>query len=338
MGSSEKIRIMQYGLGPVGLMVIRQILARRDLELVGAIDIDPKKHQRDVADLSGLKRPSGIRVSNRPQEILGVNRPHIVLHTTGSSLKEVFPQLSQCLDHSARIISTCEELLLPSVQQPLLARELDRMAKAKETVLVGTGVNPGFVMDTMAVAATAPCLDVRSIRVARIVDASTRREPLQRKVGAGLTTTEFKRGLRRGELGHKGLKESLHLIARGLGWRLDNVTEKVQPVLATRSVKTDYLKVKKGDVAGIHHVCRGFRNRKEILNLDLQMFVGAKKPTDRIAITGTPEVNLEFEGGIAGDEASVAMLLNMIPPVLDATPGLKTMVDLPVPRFSAIDE
>jgi 4-hydroxy-tetrahydrodipicolinate reductase len=333
MGSSEKIRIVQYGLGPVGLMAIRQILARRDLELVGAIDIDPKKLQRDVADLSGLRRPSGIRVSNRPQEVLGVTRPQVVLHTTGSSLKEVFPQLSQCLDHGARIISTCEELLLPAVGQPLLARELDRIAKSKETTVVGTGVNPGYVMDTMAVMATAPCLEVRSVHVERIVDASTRREPLQRKVGAGLTPTEFKRGLRKGELGHKGLRESLHLIALALGWELENVTEKVRPVLATRSTKTKYLKVKRGEVAGIHHVCRGFRNRREILNLDLQMFVGAKKPADRITITGKPEVNLVFEGGIAGDDATVAMLLNTIHQVLDAPPGLKTMVDLPVPRF-----
>jgi 4-hydroxy-tetrahydrodipicolinate reductase len=337
MGSSEKIQIVQYGLGPIGLMAVRQILARRDLELVGAIDNDPKKHQRDVADLSGLKRPSGIRVSNRPQEVLGVNRPRVVLHTTGSRLKDVFPQLSQCLECGARVVSTCEELLMPAVQQPVLARELDRMAKAKDTVLLGTGVNPGFVMDTMALVATAPCLEVHSIRVDRIVDASTRREPLQRKVGAGMTTKEFKRGVRRGEVGHKGLRESLQLIARGLGWKLDNVTERVQAVSANRSIKTKFLTVKKGQVAGIHQVCRGFRNRREILNLDLQMVVGAKNPTDRITIKGKPDVNLVFEGGVAGDEATVAMLLNMAHNVLDAPPGLKTMIDVPVPRFRFLE-
>jgi hypothetical protein len=335
MSSSERIRVVQYGLGPIGLMAIRQILARRDLELVGAIDIDPKKRQRDVADLSGLRRPSGIRVSDRPQEVLGVSRPHVVLHTTGSSLEDVFPQLIYCLEAGARVVSTCEELLLPTVQQPELAKQLDRMSKLKSTALIGAGVNSGFVMDTMAVLASSPCLEVRSIRVERVVDASTRRGSLQHKVGAGLLLKEFRRGVRKGELGHKGLRESLYLVAEGIGWKLDNVTERIQPVLAGRSMRTKYVSVKKGQVAGIHHVCRGFRNRKEVLNLDLQMYLGAKKPVDRISIKGTPEVNLVFEGGVAGDEATVGLLLNMIYGVLDAPAGLRTMIDFPMPRFRA---
>ena len=146
---------------------------------------------------------------------------------------------------------------------------------------------------------------------------------------------EFRRGARKGELGHKGLRESLLLVAEGIGWKLDNVTERIQPVTANRSMRTKYLSVKKGQVAGIHHVCRGFRNRKEVLNLDLQMYVGAKKPFDRISIKGKPEVNLVFEGGVAGDEATVGMLLNMIHGVLDSPAGLRTMIDVPIPRFRA---
>ncbi len=335
MSSSKRIRVMQYGLGPIGILAAKTVLGRTDLELVGAIDIDPKKLMRDVADLSGLKRPSGIRVSNRPREVLAVHRPQVVLHTTQSSLEEVLPQLKLCLEEGARVVSTCEELLLPSLGRPKLAHDLDRLALLKQAVVLGTGVNPGFVMDTMALVATAPCLDVRSIRVDRVVEASSRREPLQRKVGAGMSESEFRRGVRKGHLGHRGLRESLHLIAMGLGWKLDRVTEKVTPVLATRSVKTGYLSVQKGEVAGIHHVCRGFRNRKEVLHLDLQMYVGAKEPVDRIAIKGKPELNLVFEGGVAGDEATVGMILNAIPSVLSAPPGLKTMIDIPLARFRA---
>ena len=209
------------------------------------------------------------------------------------------------------------------------------LALLKQAVVLGTGVNPGFVMDTIVLAATAPCLDVHSIRVDRVVDASTRREPLQRKVGAGMSQSDFRRGVRKGNLGHRGLLESLHLIATGLGWKLDRVTEKVTPVFAKRSLKTRCLSVKKGEVAGIHHVCRGYRNRKEVLHLDLQMYVGAKEPVDRIAIKGKPELNLVFEGGVAGDEATVGMILSAIPSVLSATPGLKTMIEIPLVRFRA---
>jgi len=335
MGSTEQVRVVQYGIGSIGLMAIRAILARRDLELVGAIDVDPTKEQRDVADLSGLKRPSGIRVTNRPQEVLAVKRPQVVLHTTQSTLKDVFPQLRLCLESGASVVSTCEELLFPRIRQPKLARELDQLARAKDAVVLGTGINPGFVMDTMAVAASAPCMEVRSVRVERIVDAATCREPLQRKIGAGLTPGQFRGRRSKGVLGHKGLFESLHLVAHGLGWELGRVTERVSPVLSNRTIKTPHLTVKKGDVAGIHHVCRGYRDGKEVVHLDLQMFVGAKKPVDRIAIQGKPDVNLVLEGGIPGDEATVSMLLNTITGVLAARPGLRTMLEIPVPRFKA---
>ncbi len=337
MKSSERIRVVQYGLGPIGLLAVKTILGRTDLELVGAIDIDPKKLERDVSDLSGLKRPSGIRVSDRPREVLAVKRPQVVLHTTGSRLEEILPQLKLCIEEGASVISTCEELFLPSLGRPKLANDLDQLALLKKAVVLGTGVNPGFVMDTMALAATAPSLEVHSIRVDRVVDASTLRESLQRKVGAGLSQKEFRRGVRKGDLGHKGLRESLQFIARGLGWKLDRVTEKVAPVLANRSVKTRYLSVKKGEVAGIHHVCRGYRNRKEVLQLDLQIYLGATEPVDRIAIKGKPALNLVFDGGLAGDEATVGMILSAIPSVLSATPGLKTMMDIPLVRFRAWD-
>jgi 4-hydroxy-tetrahydrodipicolinate reductase len=324
MGSPERLRVVQYGVGPIGLSAIRTILARRDMELVGAIDIDPDKQQRDVADLG---------VSDRPDEVLGVSQPDVVLHTTQSRLAEVLPQLRSCLEAKANVVSTCEELLLPSVRHPKLARELDALARSKEAIILGTGVNPGFVMDTMALVSTAPCLEVRSILVERVVNAATRRAPLQKKVGAGMTPAEFRRGARKGRLGHVGLLESLHLVAQGLGWELDRVTEKLTPVLAEKAVRTPHLTVKAGQVSGIHHVCRGFRNRKEALKLDLQMFVGAKKPLDRILIRGNPSLDILFDGGVAGDEATVGMLLTMARGIVGLRPGLRTMIDATLPRF-----
>jgi 4-hydroxy-tetrahydrodipicolinate reductase len=250
-------------------------------------------------------------------------------------LKDVFPQILHCLESGASVISTCEELLFPRIRQPKLAREIDQLARAKDAVVLGTGINPGFVMDTMAVTASAPCMEVRSVRVERLVDAAMRREPLQRKVGAGLTPGQFRGRRSKGELGHMGLFESLHLVAHGLGWELDRVTERVSPVLSPRTIKTPDLTVKKGNVAGIHHVCRGYRNGKEAVHLDLQMYVGAKKPVDRIEIKGKPAVNLVLEGGIAGDEATVSMLMNTITGTLAARPGLRTMLEIPVPRFKS---
>jgi len=333
MASPKRLRVVQYGVGPIGLASIRAILARRDIELVGAIDTDPEKQQRDVADLAGLRRPSGIRVSDRPQEVLENGEPDVVLHTTKSRLQSVMPQLKECLQARASVVSTCEELLFPSAEQPKLARELDTVARSKEAVILGTGVNPGFVMDTLPLLSSAPCQEVRSVLVERVVDAAGRRESLQRKVGAGTTPAEFRRGRRRKEIGHVGLRESLYLLAAGMEWELDRVSERLEPVIAKRASRTPYLKVKAGEVCGIHHVCRGFRNGKPAIRLDLQMFVGAKKPYDRIVIEGTPPLDLRIKGGVAGDEATVGMLLALARSVSTLRPGLRTMLDAPLPRF-----
>jgi len=333
MKAPERVRVAIYGLGQIGLEAAKVILRRGDLHLVGAIDNDPAKQQRDVADLAGLKRPSGVRVSDRPADVLGVARPDVVILTTGSRFKTILPQLKECVNARTNVVSSCEELLLPHVRYAAQARELDKLARSREVSVLGTGVNPGFVMDTMALAATAPCLDLQSVRIERVVDASTRRENLQKKVGAGLTRLQFRKGVRKEELGHVGLLESTHLVAEGLGWSLDKVKETIDPVLTKKRVKTPYVTVPVGHVAGIHHVCKGYRNRKEVVTLDLQMYVGAKKPSDRITVSGTPDVNILFESGVAGDEATVAMLLATAPSVVKLEPGLRTMVDVPVPHY-----
>ena len=337
MASPKRLRVVQYGVGPIGLASIRAILARQDVELVGAIDIDPVKQQRDVADLAGLRRPTGIRVSDRPEEVLARGEPDVVLHSTQSHLEAVLPQLKACLEARASVISTCEELLFPSARQPKLTRELDALARSKESVVLGTGVNPGFVMDTLPLVATAPCQEVRSVLVERVVDVATRRGSLQKKVGAGMTPDEFRRGRRKGQVGHVGLLESLHLLAAGMGWELDRVTEKVEPVLAEKAIRTRHVKVKAQQVSGIHHVCRGFRKGKQAIRLDLQMFLGAKKPHDRIVILGTPAFEVRIKGGIAGDEATVGMMLALARGVRALNPGLRTMLDSQLPRFRSAE-
>lgn len=333
MKTPERTRVVIYGLGQIGLETAKVLLGRRDLQLVGVIDSDPAKLQRDVADLAGLTRPSGVRVSDRPDDVLGVTRPHVVILTTGSRFKAILPQIKECVNARAHVVSSCEELVLPHVRFAAQTRELDKLAKSRDVSVLGTGVNPGFVMDTMALTVTAPCLEVSSVRIERVVDASTRRENLQRKVGAGMTTTQFRRGVKKQELGHVGLLESMYLVAEGLGWSLDKFDEKIRPVIAKKRVRTPYLTVQAGDVAGIHHVVRGMKNRKEVLLLDLQMYVGAKKPSDRIAIQGNPDVNVLFENGVAGDEATIAMLIANVPSMSKLEPGVRSMIDVPVPHY-----
>jgi 4-hydroxy-tetrahydrodipicolinate reductase len=333
---SAPLRIVQYGLGPIGQASARTVLDKQDagpLELVGALDIDPDKVGRDVADLLDAERPStGVTVSDDPESVLAATDPDVVLHTTTSFLEDVGDQFEQCFAAGADVVSSTEELSFPYDRHPERAEALDRAARAAGVTLVGTGVNPGYAMDTLPLMATGVCTSVDAVHVERVVDAGERRGPLQDKVGAGLSTEAFAEKKAAGGFGHIGLRESLLMLADGLGWSLDTVEETLQPVTADRAVETPHRSVAPGDVAGIHHATQGLIDGTERLTLDLKMYVGADAPHDTVQVDGDPPMDLTVRGGIFGDTATIGMLVNTVPQAVEAAPGLHTMADLPVPR------
>jgi 4-hydroxy-tetrahydrodipicolinate reductase len=333
------LRVVQYGLGPIGQEVTRTVLEKEapdSMTLVGAIDIDPEKVGRDLADVvgNGLAE-TGVTVSDDADAVLADADPDVVLHTTTSFLDGVTDQLVQCARAGAHVVSSTEELSFPYDRDPDGADRLDRVAKEEDVVLVGTGVNPGYAMDTLPLMATGVCTDVRGVHVERVVNAGERRKPLQDKVGAGLSTETFMEKKAGGTFGHIGLRESLLMLADGLGWSLDEVEEDLQPVHADAPVDTGYRQVEAGEVAGIHHACSGLIDGAQPLTLDLKMYVGADASYDAVEVDGDPPIDLRFRGGIFGDTATVGMLVNTVPLAAGARPGLQTMADLPVPRAFA---
>lgn len=332
------IRVVQYGVGPIGLECIRTVLEKEKtglVKLVGAVDVDPEKIGRDIADLMGRDEATGVVVRDNAPALLKDTEADVVLHTTSSFLDRVQDQLIECVRLGVHVVSSTEELSFPYERHPELSEELSRLAQEYGVAVVGTGVNPGYAMDTLALTATGVCSDVRELHVERVVDAGKRRLPLQRKVGAGLTVEEFAERKKTGKFGHIGLRESLLFVAEGLGWILDRVEETLDPVVSDRDVETPFLDVEKGRVAGIHHAIKGYVDGDPILSLDLKMFVGAREPRDAVRVVGTPPIDLVVREGIFGDTATVAALVNAIPLVMQARPGLCTMMDLPVPRAFA---
>jgi 4-hydroxy-tetrahydrodipicolinate reductase len=333
----KAIRVVQYGLGPIGCDTARTMLRKEGLEIVGAVDVAPDKVGRDLAEVLGLKDRLGVKVSDDPEAVFRKTRAQVVAHTTRSFLRDVFGQLEQAARAGVNVVSSTEELLYPHLRNPELAAKLNRAARRGEVTIVGTGVNPGFVMDTLALVLTGVCKGVRSIAIRRCLDASMRRMPLQRKVGAGLEEGEFRKLVRQGKLGHIGLLESMHLVAEGLGWKLSRVREKVEPVLAETRQETPYFAVEPGAVCGLKHTAVGYCKGRKVLDFDLRMYLGAQDPVDAIDIDGEPPLQLRIAGGVAGDVATAASLVNAVPLVLDAGPGLKTVLDLPIPRaFKAV--
>jgi hypothetical protein len=267
--------------------------------------------------------------------VLAAQSPDVVLHTTTSFLDGVVDQLVQCARAGAHVVSSTEELSFPYERAPKASERLDRVAQAEGVVLVGTGVNPGYAMDTLPLTATGVCTAVQAVHVDRVVNASERREPLQKKVGAGLTTEAFEEKKAGGTFGHIGLRESLRMVADGLGWSLDAVEEELHPVHADAPVDTGFRQVDPGDVAGIHHTATGHVDGAPRVTLDLKMYVGAERSYDAVQVEGAPPLDLRFDGGIFGDTATVGMLVNTVPLAAGAQPGLRTMAELPVPRAFA---
>jgi hypothetical protein len=329
----QKLRVVSYGLGPIGVRAASLVLEREGLELVGAIDTAADKVGRDIAELLALAAPTGILVEGDARVALERLRPDAVIHCTSSFLPAVKEQLLEAARLGIDVVSSTEEMLVPDLQHADLARELDQAARAGGATLVGTGINPGFAMDFMAVVASAVCRRVARVRCVRVVDAGTRRLPLQRKVGAGSSIAEFTERARGGGFGHIGMRESVALVSRGLGLQVDTIEQSLAPVIAERAHTTPFLTVAPGQVAGIRNIGAGKRGGETVVELDLSMYVGAPDPHDEIFLEGDPRVHLRFEGGLPGDQATAAILVNTLPGVVAASPGLKTVLDLPPPRF-----
>jgi len=326
------IRAVQFGLGPIGQACVRELVGRAGVELVGGIDVDPEKAGRDLGEVCGLDRPLGVPVRADAEAALAALRPDVALHTTTSFLSKVADQLELLVGAGASVVSSTEELFWPWDRDRAFCARIDAAARRGGAAVVGTGVNPGFAMDLLPLSLTGVCTRVERIVVTRTVDAGRRRLPLRRKVGAGLAEEAFATRRSAGGFGHIGLEESARALAAGLGWPVDRLEETFGPVLAERRVETPGLDVEAGRVAGIHQTVRVESRGRERLVLDLKMYVGAEGSEDRIEIDGTPPLVVRAEGGIFGDTATVAALVNAIPLVLAAPPGLRTVLDLPVPR------
>ncbi len=322
----KKIRIAQFGLGPIGVECLKLAASRSWAQIVGGIDIAPDKLGMDLAEVTGSNALRGKRVVASLEEL--EEKPDLIFHTAVSRLRPAFQQLEPILINGINVVSSCEELLFPGLREPKMAAKLDRICRESGARLVGTGVNPGFVMDFLPLCLTTVSRDIRAIHVQRVVNASRRREPLQRKIGSGLEPVEFQRQLQAGQAGHAGLKESLALIAHALGWRIGKIKEQGEPVVAERTIRTQYLQVRPGQTCGLHQRAEAIVDGQVQLTLDLKMFLGARNEHDAIQIKGDPPLALTIHGGVAGDQATVAALVNTAPRLLRAQPGLSLVTDL----------
>ena len=327
------IRVLHYGLGPIGVAVVRQVAGRRGFRIVGAVDIDPIKAGRDIGEVAGLGRLLKVKVSSEAKRAIKSSKPDVVVLCTLSSLKKVTPQIEEILKLKVPIVSTTEELAYPTGANMKFARAIHAAAKKARVAVLGTGVNPGFTMDALPIALTGVCERVDAIRVDRIQDARVRRLPFQQKIGAGLTREQFQKKVDDASVRHVGLAESVSMIADAMGWKLDRITDEIQPKIATATVSSEFLAVDPGYVCGIVQDGIGFRDGKAAITLHMEAYLGAPESFDAVDITGSPHIKSKIAGGVHGDIATASITVNSIPKILEVAPGLHTMRDMPLPSY-----
>jgi hypothetical protein len=327
------IRVLMYGLGPIGAAVARQIASRKGFQIVGAVDIDRAKIGLDLAEVIGLDKKLRVRVTNDPVGAIKSGKPDVAVLCTSSSLKKVMPQIETILKKKVAIVSTTEELSYPVGKNRALAKKIDALAKKAKVAVVGTGVNPGFAMDALPITLTGICERVDSIRVDRIQDARTRRLPFQQKIGSGLNTEQFAQKVKDGSVRHVGLAESVTMIADAMGWKLDKVTDDIQPKIAEKAVESELIAVDPGYVCGIIQDGIGYRKGKPVITLHMEAYLGAPESYDAVTVEGHPRITQKVAGGLHGDVATASITVNSIPKILRVSPGLRTMADMPIPSW-----
>jgi 4-hydroxy-tetrahydrodipicolinate reductase len=329
----HKIKVAQFGLGPIGVESLKLAATQSWLEIVGGVDIDPAKIGRGLDDLTGEASLGSARVHASLDALLAVAKPDLILHTAGSGAATSFAQVRVALEAGVSVASTCEELIFPALKTPKLVAEYDALCARSGARVVGTGVNPGFVMDVLPITLTGVSRRVDSLYVERVVNASTRRQPLQAKIGSGLDPDDFRARFAAGKAGHAGFQQSLALLAHSMGWKLEKIEETCEPVVAPGPITTKFFQVEKGRTCGLHQRAIGVVGGEAKIILDLQMFLDAKNPHDTIVVQGDPALHLTLNGGVAGDSATVAALINIVPRLLAAAPGVRLMTELPAPSW-----
>jgi 4-hydroxy-tetrahydrodipicolinate reductase len=328
--SQGGIPVVLLGLGEIGQAIARAALVRPELRIAAAVDPDPSRAGRSLGEVLGEPAPE-VSVARSLRDVAAEAKGGVVLMATRSRLEEVLPDLEQAVRAGLHVVSTCEELAWPWLNHADAAAALDRLCHERNVAVLGTGVNPGFVLDRLPALLAQVTGPVRHVHGVRVVDVASRRLALQRKVGAGLSEEEFHDQVERGELGHVGLAESAAMAAEACcGVDEYEVDEEISPLLAEEAADGP-VPVARGRVAGLHHEARVFAEGREVVRLELTMAVGAEDPRDEVTLDAEPPVRIVIPGGVAGDAATVHAVVNAVPALVELR-GLVSVLDLPAGR------
>ena len=325
----EGLRLLQVGLGPLGIKISEFISERNGVDTVAAVDKNPDLVSKSLSELSS-RLPENVTITDNLEEAVRTHQPDAAIVTTVSDMKRLTPQIIELVNFGVPVVSTCEELSFPWETSYEDSKKIDDAARENGVAVVGTGVNPGFLMDALPTFLTSICQHVDSIIVKRYQNASFRRGPFQKKIGAGLTLEEFESRKAEGTLRHVGLTESMRFIGHSMGWKIDRTEDIISPVIAEERTESGNGYIEKGFALGVCQEGTAFVNNDPKIRLTFQAAIGEKESYDEIIVKGTPDVTSKIDGGVNGDIATCSIAINAVKSIINAKPGLRTMNDIPL--------
>jgi len=335
----ENVKVVIWGFGAMGGGMAEMLLNKKGVDIVGVCDLHPDRVGKDMYEVVGVDRGdrAPVIINGDIDEVLTEGCCDVCLCATDSFTKKAFPRLKSVLEKKINIVSTAEEMAYPQAQTPELAAELDRIAKENGVTILGTGINPGLIMDLLVVAMTGCMVDVEHIEAKRVNSLSPFGPAVMEEQGVGITVDTFNAGVEDGSLaGHVGFHESVGMIADAIGWEVEKFEQQMKPIITDVDRKSPYGFAAAGDVAGVNMTGQGFVDGQVKIDMihpqQIEPEMVGQNTGDYVTIKGTPEVNLAITPEVEGGLGTIAMCVNMIPHVINANPGLKTMIDLPVPR------
>lgn len=334
----ENVRVIIWGLGSMGKGMAELLLTKKGVDIVGAVARGTKIGKRMYDHLELEKGDREDVIMGSFEDVITEKSADLVLICTDSYTKTAFEKIKFVVEKKINVITTAEEMAYPKAQEPELAKEIDRLAKENKVTVLGTGINPGLIMDLLVVTLTGACYDVEHIVAKRVNNLSPFGPAVMSEQGVGLKLDDFNKLNESGELaGHVGFAESIGMISDALGWKLsDEVKTSKAPIVSTVYRKAPYAEVQAGDVAGVNMLGYGYIDGELKIEMihpqQVEPQLEGVATGDYIQIKGTPDINMSINPEVPGGIGTIAMCVNMIPQTINARPGLKTMLDLPVPR------
>ncbi len=335
----ENVKVAIWGFGAMGSGIAKVLLGKKGVDIVGVCDIHPARVGKSIFELLGVERGDRADVTVNPEikEVVHDGNCDICVLATDSFTRKAFDKIKYIVSQKVNVVATAEQMSYPKAQEPELAAEMDRLAKENGVSILGTGINPGLMMDLLAVCLSGCMTDVEKVTCRRVNSLSPFGPAVMEEQGVGLTVDAFMKGVEDGTLaGHVGFAESVGMIAEALGWNVEKFEQQMKPIVTSVDRKSPYGFAKAGDVAGVNMTGQGYVDGQVKIDMihpqQIEPEMEGTHTGDYIVLEGTPKVNMSIQPEVDGGIGTIAMVVNMIPHVINARPGLKTMLDLPVPR------